>query len=111
MKPVKLPDRRFVRLFLWRAVIIWLGVRLGFVVAAAMIADAGGDDFSPALLPPAGLALVLLVGAVGLFDARRRHEHLLLANLGVSQRPIFALSAATALAAELAVTTVLALAA
>jgi hypothetical protein len=52
---------------------------------------------------------VLLVALLGLLEARRRHEHLLLANLGVSQLTISLVSAIPALAIEVLAWTLVAL--
>jgi hypothetical protein len=47
--------------------------------------------------------LVLIVGFLGLLEARRRNEHILLANFGVPQWSLTMLSGLPSLVAELLV--------
>ena len=45
---------------------------------------------------------ILVTGSVGLIELRRRHQHLLLGNLGVGQGTLFCVACAPALLAEIA---------
>jgi hypothetical protein len=96
---MRLPDPLFARLFLRRAIFIWLGTRILFEVAGFLVADVLGPP-SLFVSPSTAIALSCLVGALGVLDARRRNEHLLLADLGVSQWPIWMISALPALMVE-----------
>ena len=94
---MRFPDRRFTTGLLRRAVFLWLGVRL--LVALAGGGGVGGRGLVP--LAPRGAGLVvLLVGLLGLLEARRRNEHVLLANFGVPQGRLAGLSVLPALIAE-----------
>jgi hypothetical protein len=94
---MRFPDRRFTTALLRRAVFLWLGVRL--LVALAGGGGVGGRGLVP--LAPRGAGLVvLLVGFLGLLEARRRNEHVLLANFGVPQGRLAGLSVLPALIAE-----------
>ena len=75
-----------------RGAILWLLVR----IAVTFLAGAN-------LLPPVAFTVAMIVGALGLLDARLRNEHRFLANLGVSQVVIVLLSMIPALIAELVI--------
>jgi len=97
---MRLPDRRFTAALLRRALYLWIGVRL-------LVALAGGGGVSDRGLRPltsraTGL-VVLLVGFLSLLEARRRNEHLLLANLGVPETSLAGLSLLSAILGETAV--------
>jgi hypothetical protein len=68
-----------------RALIIWAGVRVVLVLGIAML-DAGVAFQLPASV---AIAVALVAGTLAWLEARRRHEHLLLGNLGVSQPTLF----------------------
>jgi hypothetical protein len=94
---MRLPDRRFTVALLRRALYLWIGVRLLVVLGG------GGGAAEHGLLPltPQTTTLVvLLVGFLGLLEARRRNEHVLLANFGVPQAGIAGLSVVPAIVAE-----------
>ncbi len=80
---MRLPDRRFGTALLRRALYLWLGTRL-------LVALVGGGGVSGrglvSLTPVATGIVVLLAVFFSALDARRRNEHLLLANFGVSER-------------------------
>lgn len=84
-----LPDRLFTFALLRRALYLWVGVRL--LVALGGGGGAGRSGLLPFPLGPTGL-VVLTVGLLGLLEARRRNEHVLLANLGVPQWSLVGLS-------------------
>lgn len=71
------PDRVFLRAYLPRAALVWAAVHVVLGVLTA------GDVIVLPILA-AGM-LVLVVGAVGTLEMRRRHETLFLQNLGVSR--------------------------
>jgi hypothetical protein len=97
---VRLPDRRFTAGLLRRALYLWLGARL--LVALAGGGGVGNRGLVP--LTPRGTGLfVLLVAFLGLLEARRRNEHLLLANFGVSEAAIAGIALLPALLAEVTV--------
>jgi hypothetical protein len=78
---MRLPDRIFTLALLRRALYLWVGVRLLTGLAGSGISRSG---LLP-LPPRATVLLVLIVGLLGILEMRRRNEHLLLANFGVSQ--------------------------
>lgn len=97
---MRIPDRLFAVALLRRAFFLWVGVRLLVAVAG------GGGAASRGVLPfafrEAGL-VVLAVSFLALIEARRRNEHVLLANFGVSQGIIVGMSVLPAALAEAAV--------
>jgi hypothetical protein len=97
---MRLPDRRFTMALLRRALYFWIGVRL--LVALAGGGGAADRGLLP-LTPRATGLIVLLAGFLGLLEARRRNEHLLLANFGVPQTVLGGLSVLPAMIAETAV--------
>jgi hypothetical protein len=94
---MRFPDRRFTTALLRRAVFLWFGVRL--LVALAGGGGVGGHGLLP-LAPQAAGLVVLLVGFLGVLEARRRNEHLLLANFGVPEGSLGGLSVLPAIIAE-----------
>lgn len=80
-----LPPRAFLIPLVTRALIIWAGVRVVLVLGIAML-DAGVAFQLPASV---AIAVALVAGTLAWLEARRRHEHLLLGNLGVSQPTLF----------------------
>lgn len=97
---MRLPDRLFTLALLRRALYLWVGVRL--LLALAGGGGAGAHGLLP--LPPGATALVvLIVGLLGLLEARRRNEHALLANFGVAPWSLAGLSTLPSFMAELAV--------
>jgi hypothetical protein len=97
---MRLPDRRFAIALLQRALYLWLGTRL-LVALVGGGGVAGRGLVSPT--PGATGAIVLLAVFFSLLDARRRNEHLLLANFGVSETVLAGLCALPALIGETAV--------
>ena len=95
-----LPAPFFVRAFLWRTFVIWAVLKL--VVTAGARGIERGLPLPEALqLTPVGmLAMIGVVCAVILIDARRRNELLFLGNMGVARFTIGALAAAPVLIAE-----------
>ena len=96
---MRLPGRPFAGALLGRAAVFWAGCRLLVPLAVAVFSGSlTARDITeprPALAP--------IVGCLGLIEARRRNEHIFLANLGVAQPAIALVSAAPALAGELAI--------
>jgi hypothetical protein len=90
------PPRPFLVPLLIRGAIVWLATRVTIGIFIAIFHD------GPVLrLSPAGaLWLVMLVGSVTWIETRRRHEDLLLGNLGVASRVVFAFGLLPALALE-----------
>lgn len=74
---------------LLRGALSWLIVRIGTAIAQVGLGT-----------PAVGLGVVGIAATIVLIDARRRREHLFLANLGVSQTPVWALAALAALVSE-----------
>lgn len=72
-----LPPRPFRALLLRRAALLWLLIRL------TLLFFGGLDYLHPAL--PTSVAVIGLTTWLTLMDAARRHETLLLANLGVDR--------------------------
>jgi hypothetical protein len=84
-----------------RAILLWGLTRLLIAVLPLAI----GLPFGSVPPPPAGV--VLLAGFVGLADVRVRGERILWANLGASRLLLYALYAAAAIPAEVALAIVL----
>ena len=81
----------------------WVLVRAAF----AFVSEAAKDVLGPPTLTlelPAMLALIAICSAFVVLDVLRRHERLLLANLGVSLGGVAVVGAIPALVAETAVT-------
>jgi hypothetical protein len=96
---VRLPERSLAIALLLRGATVWFLVRLTVGVPWALGSQLPGRSVLK-LTIPASILLVLLVGALGLLEARRRNEHRFLANLGVSPFMIVVLSMTPALLAE-----------
>ena len=92
-----LPDRRFTIALLRRALYVWLGTRL--LVAVGGGGGVVGRGLVSLTLRATGV-IVLLVAFLSLLEARRRNEHLLLANFGVPEAALVGLSMLPALIAE-----------
>jgi hypothetical protein len=97
---MRIPDRLFALALVRRALFLWIGVRL-------LVALAGGGGAATSGLIPLTARMtalvVLLVGFLNFLEARRRNEDVLLANLGVAQASVAALSVLPAIMAETAV--------
>ena len=76
-----IPPRAFLIALVTRALIIWAGMRMALALGIVML-DAGAPFQLPASVAS---AVVLVAGALAWIETRRRHEHLLLGNLGISQ--------------------------
>ena len=96
---MRLPGRPFAGALIRRSAVFWAGCRL---LVPLVVAVGGGTLTARDITRPLP-ALVPIVGCLGLLEARRRNEHIFLANLGVPQPAIALVSAAPAVAAELAV--------
>ena len=96
-----LPAPFFVRAFLWRTFVIWTVIKL-FVTGGQQALPGPQVPLSDALqLTPVGMfAVIGVVCAVILIDARRRNELLFLGNMGVARFTIGALAATPVLIAE-----------
>ena len=95
-----LPAPFFVRAFLWRTFVIWSVLKL--VVTAGARGTEPGLPLPNALqLTPVGMfAMIGVVCALILIDARRRNELLFLGNMGVARLTIGALAATPVLIVE-----------
>lgn len=95
------PPAPFRGLLLQRAALLWL---FGRLMIAVLVLFYDGPDALAAeavrLGAPAGLALGGIVAALTLLDVHRRHEAILLANLGVGRGGIVLTALAPALALE-----------
>ena len=95
-----LPAPFFVRAFLWRTFVIWSVLKL-VVTAGARGSEPGLSPSDALQLTPVGmLAMIGVVCAVILIDARRRNELLFLGNMGVARFTIGMLAAAPVLISE-----------
>jgi hypothetical protein len=95
----QLPDRRFSAKFLLTGLAAWAITRAGLAFGGA----ATEDIFGPpplALEIPTSLLLAAVCGAVVALDVLRRHERILLANLGVPLPVVVAIGAIPAIATE-----------
>lgn len=89
-----LPPRPFGAILARRAAVLWLLVRL------TLLLFGGLEYLHPAL--PTSVAVVLLASWLTLLDAARRHETVLLANLGIGRPGLFAAVGAPPLLLECA---------
>lgn len=98
-----LPEPTLSRTLLRRSLAFWPGVRLILLVPALIAAMSRGQPPDlPSLLEPFPLFAVPLTAALAVLEARRRHEHLLFANLGTGPVGIAALAAVPPLLGETA---------
>ena len=97
--PWLLPPTPFRGLLLRRAAVLWLLGRLIVTVFVLIYPGALPTD-AIRLGIPASLGLTSLVAVLTLLDVLRRHEAILLANLGVSRGGIVGWAAVPALALE-----------
>ena len=95
MLSVRAPNRLIVTAYLARAALLWLLAR----AALGIVLLFGGFD-PIRLLPIARMEVVLLSVAIGFLDVRRRHEFVLLGNLGVRRRVLALLFAIPAIVAD-----------
>ena len=96
---MRFPDRLFTVSLLGRGLLFWAGTRLLLALGGGGVAGT-----HPASLGVSGtLLLVATVGLLGILEARRRNEHILLANFGTSPALLGTLCAAPAGLAELLV--------
>ncbi len=89
------PNDRIIARFAIRGVLLWLGVRL---LASAVFKLAGVNPLHVGLWSTS--MLIVACVAVGMVDLRRRHERILIANLGVSEGACVAFFAVPAIVAE-----------
>jgi hypothetical protein len=78
------PPPAFLIPLVIRAINVWAGIRVLLALGIAML-DAGPFELPASVA--SGVAMV--AGTLSWLDARRRREHLLLGNLGVSQLALF----------------------
>jgi hypothetical protein len=94
-------DRRFVRDVIVRSAVLWLLLRLAWIVLAAWSDSDPSVGFNP--------INVVAVAALVLVDARALRERVFLANVGIGERHLAVGAASIALALEVAASTVRAL--
>ena len=95
----RLPERTFGVSLLTRGSVIWLLVRLTVTAFGAAFPGRHSLRFTPM----ATVYLVLTAGALAVLETRRRNEHRILANLGISPAMIVLLSTIPAFLGEVAV--------
>ena len=83
----------------------WVLIRAAFAFVEGEAADVLGPS-SLALELPALVAIIAISGSFVVLDVLRRHERILLANLGVSLGAVALIGAIPALLAETAITLV-----
>lgn len=89
-----LPERTLSRTLLRRSLAVWPGVRLVLLTPVMIAAASRGEPPTlPGLLEPFPLVAVPLTALLAVVETRRRHEHLLFANLGTGPAGITALAA------------------
>jgi len=86
------PDRLLGVAFIRRAAALWTAIHI-FVLAGS-----GGTVMSLEPLP--AIAMVAMAAGLGVFDAKKRHELLLLQNMGVRPAMVMAIWAGVALLLE-----------
>jgi hypothetical protein len=98
----RLPNPEFSRTFLVCGAAAWVLVRVAFVLASALLVDVLGP--APLILePPASLAVVAICSGLVVLDVRRKHERILLANLGVALGAVALIGAIPAILVEMAI--------
>jgi len=99
-----LPEPTLSRTLLKRSLGFWPGVRLIVLVVPLMFAAAAGrmPPILPRLVEPFPLAVVPVTALLAVLETRRRHEHLMFANLGTGPVGIAALAAVPPLLGETA---------
>ncbi|MGE5925725.1 MAG: hypothetical protein ACM357_00095 [Gemmatimonadota bacterium] len=102
MRLPALPDRTFAIPVLGRGLTIWAAARAALALASWLMAGRA-EPLTLAVTRGASAWVVLVAGVLGLLEIRRRNEHLLLANLGVSQPTLAALAGIPALIGELVI--------
>lgn len=96
------PPQPFLGVLLQRAAVLWLLGRLMIAFYAVILEGVGVLAETVCLGLPTGAALAGIVAGLNLLDVHRRHEVILLANLGSSRFEIFLLAFLPALALEAA---------
>ncbi|HEV2735237.1 MAG TPA: hypothetical protein VGV85_10400 [Longimicrobiaceae bacterium] len=98
-----LPEPTLSRTLLKRSLGFWPGVRLILLVPLVFAAVLGGVRITlPDLLEPFPLVAVPATAVLAVLETRRRHEHLMFANLGTGPVGIAALAAVPPLLGETA---------
>ncbi|HLL46325.1 MAG TPA: hypothetical protein VK399_06435 [Longimicrobiaceae bacterium] len=99
-----LPEPTLSRTLLRRSLGFWPGVRLIVLVVPLMFATAAGrmPPILPLLMEPFPLAVVPVTALLAVLETRRRHEHLMFANLGTGPVGIAGLAAVPPLLGETA---------
>lgn len=93
-----LPRSLIVRAYLARSLLLWLGIRVILALAGALAAS-DLVRLSAAAIP----LVVCLTVVVAFVDTRRRHERVLLGNLGIGPVVLASLFAVPPLVAEIAI--------
>ncbi len=99
-----LPPGEFIRAILFRALVIWFGMKLVVTAGAAALRQPGENESWLQVLQLAPSAVLLLTGFVAwlvVIDAGRRNEQLFLANLGVARYVIGSLAAVPSITFEI----------
>lgn len=99
---MRTPDPVFTRPLLARGLLIWGASRACLAVVVWLMSGLE-DPLTFAVTPKAAAWIALVTAAVGWLELRRRHEHLLLANLGIRQPMLVLLAAAPAVLGEVMV--------
>lgn len=105
MRGWTLPEPTLSRTLLKRSLGFWPGVRLIVLVVPLVFAAAGRMPpilILPRLIEPFPLAVVPVTALLAVLETRRRHEHLMFANLGTGPAGIAALAAVPPLLGETA---------
>ena len=99
-----LPPGEFIRAILFRALVIWFGMRLVITAGAAVLRQPGETESWLRVLQLTPSGVLLLTGFVTwlvIIDAGRRNELLFLANLGVARYVIGSLAAVPSITLEI----------
>ena len=100
MRSFALPERTFAVPILVRGLTIWASARTALALGSWLMAGRS-ESLTLAITRGAAAWIVLVSGALGVLEMRRRNEHLLLANLTVPQPTLAAFAALPALVGEL----------
>lgn len=97
-----MPDWLFAGPILLRGTLIWGSSRIAMAMVTWLM-NSREEPLTFGVTPGAAAWLILVVGALGLVEVRRRNEHLLLANMGCAQGTLAAIAAIPALLGEAAI--------
>lgn len=97
----RVPDRRLGLGLIRRGLTLWILGRVALIALGIALTGTLPSTLFARPRPSVSLALIAAVGALGLLETRRLHEHRFLANLGVSPAIVVLMLTLPAVAAEI----------